>query len=370
MTVMDTYNERIKAHDIEDDTEQRALLEPLNALVEALNAQRSRWRRSLAMLGMTSWLGMTSSLQGFYLFGPVGVGKTFLLDLLYEGVTSLKKKRFHFYHFMQHVDAELRKLQGKKNPLVRIAKDIRESTDLLCIDEFMVEDVANAMILGELLPLLLAQGLVLVTTSNILPDDLYRFGSHRVRFLPAIAAIKSHCQIACLNIQKDYRLGRGQMRGAYLFPLGDATDKELANQYAMMLPSGQIANPREKKNLQIQRRDVPCVAYEGRVVWFDFKTICAVPRSQLDYLEIAERFDAVFLSQVPQLGEKDTVGAILLIHLIDVMYDRGIRLIISAEVAIEKLYLLGELTEEFKRTASRLQEMQSADYLKRHPKRL
>ena len=354
MSLLTKYDEDIRAQNLVDDPVQRQLLVPLDTLVQDLATPRRRWFH---------W-GKTATIQGFYLYGPVGVGKTFLMDMLFEAVTIPEKKRFHFHHFMQQIDAQLRRLQGQKNPLKRIAAELATSTRLLCFDEFMVEDVAYAMILAELLSALFAKGVVLVATSNIPPDELYRQGPHRDRFLPAITAIKSHCQVFNLGNQRDYRLGRASLVNTYLFPLGDTTRNQLASQFNKMAPDGQSG-----VLLTVQNREIVCVKYTDHVVWFEFKVICNLPRSSLDYLEIADRFDTIFVSDIPVLGEKDTVFAILLVHFIDVMYDRGIRLILSAAVPIDELYTEGEMSHDFKRTSSRLQEMQSADYLRRHPRR-
>lgn len=349
MSISEAYNARVALKDIEDDPAQRALLAPLDALAHALNKKPSIFRKRPA-------------LQGFYLFGAVGVGKTFLLDLLYAAVKISEKKRLHLHHFMQEIDAQLRQLQGQKNPLKRIAKELVSSTRLLCFDEFIVEDVANAMIIGELLPLLLEKGLVLVATSNRLPDELYPNGPQRLRFLPAIAAIKSHCRVESLLFQKDYRLGRRRDAHAYVYPLGEKAHQELSAEFDKLAST----NGSKGEVLSIQNRDISCIKYSDQVVWFDFKSICNIPRSQLDYLEIATKFDTVIISDVPKLTEKDTVAAILLVHFIDVLYDEGVRLVLSAEVPIDELYVKGEVSEDFKRTKSRLEEMQSQDYLRRH----
>ena len=354
MTLLEKYDAAIACNDIVDDPLQRQLLGPLNDLAEMFAKPKRRWFS----------FGKNQVIMGYYLYGPVGVGKTFLMDSFYDAVAISQKKRFHFHHFMQQIDAQLRRLQGQKNPLKQIAAELASSARLLCFDEFMVQDVAHAMILAELLKELFARDVVLVATSNTLPDDLYRNGPHRVRFLPAIAAIKSHCLVVSLGDKRDYRLGRLPELDTYVTPLGDAARSELARQFNMLAPTGQTITV-----LSVQNRDIPCVMCRERIVWFDFRVICNLPRSQLDYLEIADRFDTVFVSDIPRLEEKDTVFAILLVHFIDVMYDRGIRLILSAAAPVDELYTRGEMSQEFRRTSSRLHEMQSADYLKRHPHR-
>jgi cell division protein ZapE len=302
--------------------------------------------------------------KGIYLHGSVGVGKTYLVDLLYECVDDRKKTRLHFHHFMQQIDVQLRQLQGQKNPLPRIAKELAKSTRFICLDEFMVHDVAYAMILGELLQALFAHGVVLVVSSNIPPDDLYLNGVHRERFLPAIAAIKQHCEELILYEQRDYRVGRAPELNTYLSPLNEHTAGVMEKQFVFL--TDKII---EHGVITIQNREISYLKCSEKAIWFAFDILCNVPRSQLDYLEIAKQFDVVFLSNVPVLTMSHTLQTIMFIHFIDVMYDCGIKVIISATVPAERLYLEGEMKEAFKRTLSRLLEMQSVDYLARHPKR-
>lgn len=354
MTLVQHYEEAIARGEINDDPLQREMLIPLQRLADELNESRSAW---------FSWLSK-SSIKGVYIYGPVGVGKTYLVDLFYDSVSETKKARFHFHHFMQQVDMQLRKLQGQKDPLRHIAKTIAKTTRVLCFDEFLVHDVAYAMILVKLIPELFMQKVILVISSNSKPDELYWKGVQRDRFLPIIALLKQQCDVLFLNDQVDYRLGRTPLLEAYLHPLNAHTQHAMKTQFALL---GQI----EETNgcIQIQNREIPFLERSGRAIWFAFTVICDLPRSQLDYLEIADRFDTVFVSNIPILTEKQTTQAIMFIHFIDVMYDRGIKVIISAAVPVNQLYVQGEMLETFKRTKSRLEEMQSVDYLGRHPRR-
>ncbi len=351
MTLVKHYEAAIARGDIHDDSQQRLVLLSMQRLKEEIERpKRSRfpWRKKAPLIGL-------------YLYGPVGSGKTYLMDLFYQHLMLQQKARFHFHHFMQQVDSQLRRLQGQKDPLRRIAAELAKSTQILCLDEFLVLDVAHAMILAELLQSLFANGVILVTTSNTRPDDLYLNGVQRERFLPAIALIKTHCELLSLLDNKDYRLGKESLISAYLYPLDCKTQKDLMQQFSVLAQDSE-----EEGIIRIQNRDIPFIKCGGRVIWFDFKVICNLPRSQLDYLEIAERFDTIFVSDMPQLTRNDTIAAILLIHFIDVMYDRGIKLVISSAVPLEQLYVEGEMLSAFKRTLSRLQEMQSADYARRH----
>lgn len=355
MTVSVRYDEAIARGEIENDPLQRQIIAAMDELAQVL----SQPRRSLF-----SWR-RTQAIKGIYLYGSVGVGKTFLMDLFFEEVKTRKKIRLHFHQFMQQVDAHLRRLQGQKDPLQVIAAHMAKTTRLLCFDEFLVHDVAHAMILAELLKALFAQGIVLVATSNIRPDDLYLNGVQRARFLPAIALIKSHCQVLALNQPRDYRLGRTLQVETFFYPLNDATRQQFSQQFTQMEPDAE-----EDGDITVQNRDISFIRCGKDAIWFDFKVICNLPRSQLDYLELVERFSTIFVSDMPQLRERDTVYAILFVHFIDVLYDRGVRLILSADAPLTALYLQGEMSEAFKRTLSRLEEMQSQDYLQRHPRRV
>ena len=354
MTLIDNYNAAVSHGTINDDGLQREVLASLQRVADETSSSVRHW---------FNW-GRQKPVKGLYLHGPVGVGKTYLVDLFYDCVPEKHKARFHFHHFMQQIDAQLRRLQGHKDPVKRIAADLAKSTRLLCLDEFLVHDVADAMILSKLLQALFEQGIVLVATGNTPPDDLYRDGVHRERFLPAIALIKEHCQVFFLTQDRDYRLGRKPLMQAYLYPLDDAAQLSLTQQFDAI-----AINPVDHIELTVQQRLIPCVKCSDHAVWFRFDVICDVPRSQLDYLEIADRFDTVFVSDIPVLAPDDTVRAIMLIHFIDVMYDRGIHLVVSAAVIASQLYLNGAMIKSFQRTLSRLEEMQSIDYLSRHEHR-
>jgi cell division protein ZapE len=355
MTLVERYNAAVASGDIDNDPLQRIILDQMQQIALDLEQPQS------------SWFGWRNkkSVKGLYIYGPVGVGKTYLVDLFYDCLQEPKKARFHFHHFMQQIDAQLRRLQGKKDPLRLIAKEIARTTRLLCFDEFLVDDVAYAMILAELLQAMVREGVVLVISSNTRPDDLYAKGVQRARFLPAIALINKECVVLHLNEQRDYRVGRQPLLDAYLYPLNQQTETIMEQQFALLVPDAA-----EHQSVTIQNRSIPCLKCGPQSIWFAFDIVCNFPRSQLDYLEISDRFDHVFVSGVPCLTEHHTAQTIMFIHFIDVMYDRGIKVIISAAVPLNELYLTGEMKDVFKRTLSRLNEMQSVDYLSRHPKRI
>lgn len=346
------YDEAIKRGEINNDPIQRDFLTHLQRIIDELESKPSwfSWRKQ--------------QIKGLYVYGPVGAGKTYLIDMFYQCVTEKKKARFHFHHFMQQVDVQLRQLQGKEDPLRQLAKNIAQSTRLLCFDEFLIHDVAYAMILAELLQALHAEGVILVISSNTKPDDLYANGVQRQRFLPAIALIKNNCDVFFLNEQRDYRRGRQPLLNAYLYPLNQQTADVMQQQFIEL--SKEIVHA---GTILIQNREIPYIQKSEKSLWFAFSILCNLPRSQLDYLEIADLYDNVFLSDIPCLTENHTTQTIMFIHFIDVMYDRGINVIISAAVPLDKLYVSGELKDTFLRTQSRLAEMQSVDYLQRHPRR-
>lgn len=348
------YQDSISRGEIEDDPVQRDILSHLQRLADELENAQNSW---------FSW-GKKQSIKGVYIYGPVGVGKTYLIDLFYNTVQEKNKARFHFHHFMQQIDLKLRAFQGKKDPLKQLAKEIAMSIRLLCFDEFLVHDVACAMILAELFQGLQDYGVTLVISSNTQPDDLYRNGVQRQRFLPAIAFINQHCEVLKIFDHKDYRLGRQPLIDAYLYPLNLATQEKMDLQFKT-IPGETECNG----TILIQNREIPYLKRSQKSIWFAFDVLCNRPRSQLDYLELAELFDTVFLSDIPCLTRNSTLQTIMFIHFIDVMYDRGINTILSAAVPLDELYVEGEMSQTFIRTLSRLKEMQSVDYLQRHPRR-
>jgi cell division protein ZapE len=351
MSLTDNYLAALQRGDIHDDPEQRRLLDPLEHLIHALQ-DRHAWYHFLLP---------KPSIKGLYITGPVGAGKTYMMDLFYQCLSDDYKLRVHFLHFMQQIDQKLRFLQGQRDPLIRIAKELAKQYQIICIDEFMVEDMAHAMILGELLQALFALRVVIVATSNTKIDDLYRGGLNRERFLPAIALLHQYCNEINLASKIDYRLGKTVHLHAYLYPLNKKSEQIMVQQFqdlAVILQSEQ--------HITVQSREIAVIQLSSSVVWFDFANLCAMPRCQLDYLELAERYHTIFVSNIPKLSAATTHTAVILfIQLVDVLYDRGIRLIVSAAVPAQELYEFGPFLKEFARTLSRLEEMQSEDYLER-----
>lgn len=350
MSMIEQYESMILKGDIYDDPLQRNLIDEFQKIIDGLaRKQRSWFRRS-----------RVNELGGLYLSGPVGGGKTFLMDLFFKAVPLQEKMRMHLHQFMQLVDTQLRFIQGHVDPLRKIAADIARKNRLLCFDEFIVSDIATAMILAELLQYLFEYGVVFVATSNTPPDELYLNGLQRTRFLPAIALINNTCQVLSLPEKRDYRMNREKLYEAYIYP-----HDELAIKRIDELFSREEDNDTSSNDLLIQGRLISCIKHGKKAVWFDFNVICNLPRSQLDYLEIAKNYETVFVTDVPMLGEGDTIRTLLLTHLVDVMYDQGVRLVISSAVPVDMLYQNGEMQVPFRRTRSRLQEMQSVDYFER-----
>ena len=296
--------------------------------------------------------------RGVYMWGGVGRGKSFLMDGFFQAVPLQRKTRLHFHEFMREVHRELQELKGTVNPLDELGRRISRRYRLICFDEFHVADVTDAMILHRLLQAMFDNRVSIVTTSNFHPDGLYPNGLHRDRILPAIELLKQQLEVVNVDAGTDYRRRTLQHVQLYHCPLGAEADA------AMEAAFGQLAEARDEEPvLQIEHRSIRAVRRAGGVVWFDFRTLCGGPRSQNDYLELASRFHTVLLSNVPHMPVRMASEARRFTWLVDVLYDRRVKLIMSAAVPPEELYTEGPLSHEFPRTVSRLNEMQSEEYL-------
>ena len=296
--------------------------------------------------------------RGVYMFGGVGRGKSFLMDCFFNAVPLKRKTRLHFHEFMREVHRELAGMQGTVNPLNVLAKRIAEKYRLICFDEFHVSDITDAMILHRLLKALFEHGVGLVTTSNFKPDELYRHGLHRERFLPAIALLNNQLNVINVDNGTDYRGQTLARLALYHSPLGEVADEAMRDAFDRLAET-----PDEEPTLQIEARKIYARRKAGGLVWFDFRTLCGGPRSQNDYLEIASQFHTVLLSDVPQMPPRMSSEARRFTWLVDVLYDRRVKLIMSAAVPASELYTEGLMANEFARTVSRLQEMQSSEFL-------
>ena len=296
--------------------------------------------------------------RGVYLYGGVGRGKSFLMDCFYNAVPLKRKTRLHFHEFMREVHRELADLQGTVNPLDELAKRMAKRFRLICFDEFHVADITDAMILHRLLSALFDNGVGFVTTSNFKPDDLYPGGLHRDRILPAIALLNTRMDVLNVDNGTDYRKRTMDTLTLYHVPNGPVADAAMEQAFNALEETRD-----EEPVLYIESRKISARRKAGGVVWFDFKSLCGGPRSQNDYLEIATQFHTVFLSDVPHMPLRMASEARRFTWLVDVLYDRRVKLIMSAEVAPADLYTEGPMAHEFPRTVSRLSEMQSQEYL-------
>ncbi|MDZ7853393.1 MAG: cell division protein ZapE [Halomonas sp.] len=299
------------------------------------------------------------TIQGLYLWGGVGRGKTYLMDAFFETLPFPEKMRTHFHRFMQRVHNELEHYKGERNPLTLIAAKFAAEARVICFDEFFVKDITDAMILANLLESLFAHGVVLVATSNIVPGELYKEGLQRTRFLPAIDLLERHCQVVNVDSGVDYRLRALERAEIFHAPLDDAAESELARSFHEIAGNeGEVGAP-----IEINHRVLHARRLHDDVVWFEFTELCDGPRSQNDYIELAREFHSVLVSNVTRMSGSTDDQARRFINMVDEFYDRGVKLLMSAEVPAEQLYRDGRLEFEFQRTLSRLQEMQSHDYL-------
>ncbi len=352
------YAQQLSERGFGEDVAQLAALTRLEHLRSRLIADRgaSIGRRLIARL---TGAGQPPE-RGLYLWGPVGRGKTWLMDLFFHSLPFPERRRRHFHRFMHDVHAELKTLSDRSTPLEIIAERIARDTRVLCFDELFVTDIADAMILAGLFQGLFRRGVTLVTTSNCPPADLYRNGLQRQRFLPAIALIERHTEVLAVDGGSDYRLRQLTHAGTYLPSAGGATER-------LRALFGELSEHADAADgvIEIEGREIPVIRQSESAVWLDFQALCAGPRSQEDYIEIARIYPAVIVSDVPLLDDRRVDETRRFIALIDEFYDRGVKLVVSAAAAPHELYRGERLRFEFQRTASRLTEMQSEEYLAR-----
>lgn len=358
MTPIEHYQEDLKTGHITADPEQEAAMQQLQKVYDGLMLVSNKQQHLLSRL-QQQIKRKREPVKGIYLWGGVGIGKTYMMDIFYESLPFKEKKRIHFHHFMRMVQQQLTSLQGHANPLQLIAKELSQQLRVLCFDEFFVKDIADAMLLAGLFEALFQRGITLVATSNVEPDNLYYNGLQRGNFLPAIALIKKYTTVWHVDSQKDYRLRHLSQFGGYISPLGETANNQLKELYRH-LAHGAVD---EAGEICINQRAIPYRAMHADAIWFDFNVICNTPRSQLDYIEIANQFNSVIVSNLPIINPDQLNAATYLINLVDVFYDSRVKLVLSAAAALDKLYPeKGGMAFEFERTKSRLQEMQSIDY--------
>jgi cell division protein ZapE len=350
------YAEGVAMGRWQDDVAQRAVLATLDRIhAEVLDARIDTFGERLA-----AWVGRRRKVRGLYLHGGVGRGKTFLLDLLHDSLPDDLRQRLHFHRFMARVHALLAQVGQQADPLAEVAASFADRP-LLCLDEFFVNDIGDAMILGELLRHLRRAGVSLATTSNIPPSELYRDGLQRAKFLPAIARIERHCEVIALRSPTDYRLRALTAAPVYFTPADTTAEAALAALFERLAPGAARTAPA----IEVNGRSIDRRRRADGIAWFDFAALCEGPRAVADYIEIARSHHTVLLSGVPRFDGGNDDPARRFVHLVDEFYDRNVNLVLSAAAPPDALYQGHRLLREFERTASRLVEMRSEEYLAR-----
>jgi cell division protein ZapE len=354
--VIAIYEQSLARRGFVSDPAQWRAVERLQRLYEEWSAYKARRNNALKRLLVHPDLP-----KGVYLWGPVGRGKSFLMDAFYRCVPLVRKRRVHFHHFMREIHRELDELRGTEDPLAAVAERTARRHRLVCFDEFHVSDIADAMILGRFLEQAMDRGVEFVMTSNYHPDQLYPNGLQRERFLPAIELLKRRLDIVAVDNGTDYR--RLKMERMKVYHVG--SDAPLAAIFEELRDVEE-----EKQPLDVEGRTIPYRKRAGGLVWFDFDVLCGGPRSYADYVDLAKRFHTVMLSGVPRLSPQDSDAARRFTWLVDIFYDDRVNLVISAAAEPEQLFPAGEHAAEFQRTVSRLYEMQTVEYLQQERRRV
>ncbi len=363
------YNTRVESGKLDSDPEQVKVLKRLDEITLELK-RRASWaqpRRSR----LASWFSPTAStvkgVPGLYLWGGVGRGKTLLCDIFFDSLPFDDKLRLHFHRFMQRIHHDLRKLGEVEEPLPLVAERLSGETRLLLLDEIHVNDITDAMLLGRLLTELFKRGVTLVTTSNVPPNGLYKDGLQRAQFLPAIAQIQNHCEVYQMPDGEDYRLRLMQSGATYMVSTSDDRSKnDEGDQQAQLrewFDKLSTTDECQETSLSVNGRDLPVVALAGNVVWLTFEALCGTTRSTDDYIDLASNYSVILISDVPVLDADQDDEARRFVNLIDELYDRKVKVVMSAAAMPDALYTGKRLEFEFVRAASRLTEMQTSDYL-------
>ena len=358
-TPLEKYKNDLNSEEFNADPSQEEAVMHLQRLFIDLLTKQQNKNFLLTKLQSLFRTKTKNKIMGLYFWGGVGRGKTYLVDCFFDCLPFENKQRIHFHRFMQNVHKELKEISNIENPLEIIADKISGKTRIICFDEFHVSDITDAMLLGGLLEALFRRNVVLVSTSNQHPDDLYYDGLQRDRFLPAISLLKKNTEIVNVDSGIDYRLEFFDHAEIYHSPLDDNAKKILENDFAHICPDKGV----EGSTLEIEGRYIETVRCGDGVVWFDFRAICAGPRGVADYIEIARQYQTVLIENIPVMNDNDNDMVKRFIILVDEFYDRNVKLIITAEDIPERLYQGKRLAEPFKRTKSRLEEMKAHDYL-------
>jgi cell division protein ZapE len=353
------YRRELRENAYQSDPAQLIAVAALSDLRQRLIHRQRAASKSVKLLRAVLRRAPRPPEPGVYLWGAVGRGKTWLMDMFYDSLPFAQKRRRHFHRFMQDVHNGLMEHAGQQAPLERVADGIAAGVEVLCFDEFFVSDIADAMILGTLLAALFERGVTLVATSNSPPDELYRDGLQRQRFLPAIEQIQQHTQVLAMDGGTDYRLRRLTRAGTYLLTTTPGTEARLAGLFRG-LTHGAAAQAAE---IEVAGRKIRAVAMNPLAIWFEFQAICEGPRSIEDYIEIARSWPTVLVAHVPVLTAQDEDAARRFIALVDELYDRRVNLVVTAAAPLLQLYQGERLQFEFQRVLSRLNEMQTPEYL-------
>ena len=360
MTPISRYKQDLERDDFNYDPAQEEAVQALQDLFDRLVANQSQ-PTSTGLFSRFRKKKQPSVETGLYFWGGVGRGKTYLMDTFFDCLPTEKKLRLHFHRFMQMVHQELRKLNDVKNPLEIVGKQISDKAQVLCFDEFFVTDITDAMILAGLLEELFKNGTTLVATSNIEPDGLYKNGLQRARFLPAIDLVNKYTKVMNVDGGVDYRLRTLKQAKLYHYPLNEEADKALHERFMSLISDA--SHIVEGGAVEIEGRQIPLLRSCESLAWFDIEALCDGPRSQVDYIEIARLYSTVIISNLPQMDAPRDDLARRFINLVDEFYDRHVKVIFSAQVAIPDIYIGTRLAFEYDRTVSRLLEMQSEEYL-------
>jgi cell division protein ZapE len=360
MSTMWHYQASLKKRGFVADAAQLGVLERLVKLHQELLTA------PLAQVGLKKFLSrlrghQIEPVKGLYLWGGVGRGKTYLFDLFHESLPFEEKLRLHFHRFMQRVHDELKSLRHVTQPLDIVARHMAAKARVLCLDEMHVNDITDAMLIYGLLKGLFNRGVTLVTTSNVPPDDLYKDGLQRASFLPAIELINQYTEVINMDGGIDYRLRTLDRAQIYHTPLDGTAAASLEKNFHDLVA---VERPKSKF-IRINNREITVERWADGIVWFTFDALCNTPRSNMDYIEIARYFHTVLVACIPRMDEHSIDPARRFVNMVDEFYDRNVKLIITAAAAPDELYRGERLEFEFKRTASRLREMQSHDYLAR-----
>ena len=359
LTPRERYARALEDPEFVADVAQQKAIEALQRIYLQLTARPasiSIWRRLRLTLSRDNEIALV---EGLYLWGGVGRGKTHLMDMFFRALPFSQKQRRHFHRFMYELHEQLKNRKDQQDPVKEIAKNIASRTRVICFDEFFVSDIADAMLLGTLFRELFRCGVTLVATSNVPPSLLYKGGLQRERFLPAITAIETHCQVMEIEGAEDFRLRILDEAEIYHAPLDQQAESNLAGYFEKISCNGGVAD----QSLSVCGRPIATRRLANGVAWFDFGSLCDGPRSQNDYIELARGFHTILVSGVPAMGAGDNNRARRFIALVDELYDHKVKLILSAAVPAEQLYQSDRLAFEFRRTVSRLAEMQTHAYL-------